>query len=201
MDYNELYKFVLVGDSGVGKSNISSMFIRKEFNVECKSTIGVEFSCTDLLINKSKIRIQLWDTAGQERYRAITTAYYRNALCIILIYDITNRKSFDNLVYWINEIRNHSSTESIIYLVGNKTDLANLRAISFAEGASFATKHDLKFIETSARNDSNVRKLFIDSAQEIYNIHKEKHKIIPEPVLSIPIIAPTPVKHNKCCAS
>jgi small GTP-binding protein len=167
-DYDYLYKFVLIGDSGVGKSNISSMFIRNEFNTESKSTIGVEFANSTIVVNKNKIRIQLWDTAGQERYRAITTAYYRNAVGIILIYDITSRKSFDNIVYWLREIKDHAPTNVTIYLIGNKCDLAHLRDVSTSEGAEYATKNNLKFVEISALTGSNVQKMFNDSAKDVF---------------------------------
>uniref|UniRef100_A0AAZ3ST52 Uncharacterized protein n=3 Tax=Oncorhynchus TaxID=8016 RepID=A0AAZ3ST52_ONCTS len=135
-EYDFLFKVVLIGDSGVGKSNLLSRFTRNEFNLESKSTIGVEFATRSIQVDGKMIKAQIWDTAGQERYRAITSAYYRGAL------------------------RDHADNNIVIMLVGNKSDLRHLRAVPTDEARAFAEKNTLSFIETSALDSTNVEEAF-----------------------------------------
>jgi len=122
--FDLLFKIVLVGDSGVGKSNLLSRFTRNTFTVDEKSTIGVEFATRIIPMNdQKKIKAQIWDTAGQERYRAITNAYYRGALGAILVFDVTRKTSFDNIPRWLRELRDHANKDIVLILVGNKSDL------------------------------------------------------------------------------
>jgi small GTP-binding protein len=129
---------VLIGDSGVGKSNLISRFTKNDFIVESKSTIGVEFGTRTLKISGKTIKAQIWDTAGQERYRAIVSAYYRGAVGVLLVYDITKKQTFENVSRWLNELREHADEDIVILLVGNKCDLRHIRAVSTEEGTSFA---------------------------------------------------------------
>ncbi|KAH0870851.1 hypothetical protein HID58_077873 [Brassica napus] len=122
-DYDYLFKLVLIGDSGVGKSNLLSRFTRNEFSIESKSTIGVEFATRSVHVDEKTIKAQLWDTAGQERYRAITSAYYRGAVGALLVYDITRHVTFENVERWLKELRDHTDASVVIMLVGNKADL------------------------------------------------------------------------------
>merc|ERR1719440_2546576 len=149
-DYDYLFKVVLIGDSGVGKSNLLSRFTRNEFCLESKSTIGVEFATRSLPIDGKTIKAQIWDTAGQERYRAITSAYYRGAVGALLVYDITKTVTFENVERWLKELRDHADSNIVIMLVGNKSDLKNIRGVETDEAMSFAEQHNLAFIETSA---------------------------------------------------
>ncbi|XP_026194593.1 ras-related protein Rab-11B [Cyclospora cayetanensis] len=159
--YDYLYKIVLIGDSGVGKSNMLSRFTRDEFNLESKSTIGVEFATKSVYLDEGKvIKAQIWDTAGQERYRAITSAYYRGAVGALLVYDITKRQSFDNVERWLKELRDHADPNIVILLVGNKSDLRHLRGITPEEATRFANRENLAFIETSALDATNVEQAF-----------------------------------------
>lgn len=139
-EYDYLFKTVLIGDSGVGKSNLLMRFTRNEFNIESKSTIGVEFATRNIVLDNKKIKAQIWDTAGQERYRAITSAYYRGAVGALIVYDITKQSSFDNVGRWLKELREHADSNIVIMLVGNKTDLLHLRAVSTEEAQAFAGK-------------------------------------------------------------
>jgi len=169
--YDKLFKIVLVGDSGVGKSNILSRYINDEFYHESKSTIGVEFCTRTLFIDDFVIKIQIWDTAGQERFRAITKAYYRGSHGIIVVYDITSRKSFDNIIKWMFEFEENVDKTSVVLLVGNKCDLVKNREVSYEEGQEFANKNNFLFIETSALNGNNVENAFVSLIKNIIENH------------------------------
>ena len=130
---------VLIGDSGVGKSNLLSRFTRNEFNLDSKSTIGVEFATRSIQVDTKTIKAQIWDTAGQERYRAITSAYYRGAVGALLVYDISKHQTYDNVTRWLKELRDHADANIVIMLVGNKSDLRHLRAVPTEEAKQFAS--------------------------------------------------------------
>jgi small GTP-binding protein len=159
-DSDYIVKIVLIGDSGVGKTNLLSRFIREHFNPDSKSTIGVEFATKTLEIDGKNVKTQLWDTAGQERYRAITSAYYRGALGAILLYDITTAATFSSVVRWLQELRENADRSMTIMLIGNKSDLADDRAVSTQEGLGFSRSHHLLFMETSAKDGTNVQEAF-----------------------------------------
>jgi len=173
-DYDYLFKVVLIGDSGVGKSNLLSRFTRNEFNLESKSTIGVEFATKSIQCDGKTIKAQIWDTAGQERYRAITSAYYRGAVGALLVYDISKRISYDNVSRWLKELRDHADQNIVIMLVGNKKDLRHLRQVTTDEAKAFCEQHKLFFIETSALSDNNVTKAFETILKEIYRLISQK---------------------------
>ncbi|KAJ3427927.1 ras-related protein raba1f-like [Anaeramoeba flamelloides] len=168
-DYDFLYKIVLIGDSGVGKTNLLSRYCRNEFDLQSKTTIGVEFATKTLQIDGKIIKAQIWDTAGQERYRAITSAYYRGAVGAILVYDITKYSTFENCERWLNELREHSSEEINIMLVGNKVDLKHLRAVALEKSTNFSDNHGISFLETSALDSTNVEKAYADLLHDIYH--------------------------------
>ncbi|XP_010930425.1 ras-related protein RABA2a [Elaeis guineensis] len=174
-EYDYLFKVVLIGDSGVGKSNLLSRFTRNEFCLESKSTIGVEFATRTLQVEGRIIKAQIWDTAGQERYRAITSAYYRGALGALLVYDVTKPTTFENVSRWLKELRDHADTNIVIMLIGNKTDLKHLRAVATEDAQSFAEREGLSFIETSALEAVNVEKAFQMILGEIYRSISKKN--------------------------
>ncbi|GCB26635.1 Ras-related protein Rab-11A [Aspergillus awamori] len=165
---------VLIGDSGVGKSNLLSRFTRNEFNLDSKSTIGVEFATRSIQVDSKTIKAQIWDTAGQERYRAITSAYYRGAVGALLVYDISKHQTYDNVNRWLKELRDHADSNIVIMLVGNKSDLRHLRAVPTEEAKQFASENNLSFIETSALDASNVELAFQNILTEIYRIVSSK---------------------------
>ncbi|XP_019169012.1 PREDICTED: ras-related protein RABA2a-like [Ipomoea nil] len=173
-EYDYLFKVVLIGDSGVGKSNLLSRFTRNEFCLESKSTIGVEFATRTLQVEGRTVKAQIWDTAGQERYRAITSAYYRGALGALLVYDVTKPTSFENISRWLKELRDHADSNIVILLIGNKTDLKHLRAVATEDAESYAEKEGLSFIETSALEATNVETAFQTALSEIYRIISKK---------------------------
>lgn len=136
---NGIFAVVLIGDSGVGKSNLLSRFTRNEFNLDSKSTIGVEFATRSIQVDAKTIKAQIWDTAGQERYRAITSAYYRGAVGALLVYDISKHQTYENVTRWLKELRDHADSNIVIMLVGNKSDLRHLRAVPTEEAKQFAS--------------------------------------------------------------
>uniref|UniRef100_A0A183C8R1 Ras-related protein Rab-11A n=1 Tax=Globodera pallida TaxID=36090 RepID=A0A183C8R1_GLOPA len=167
-EYDYLFKVVLIGDSGVGKSNLLSRFTRNEFNLESKSTIGVEFATRSIQVDAKTVKAQIWDTAGQERYRAITSAYYRGAVGALLVYDIAKHVTYENVERWLKELRDHSDQNIVIMLVGNKSDLRHLRAVPTDEAKAYAERNQLSFIETSALDATNVESAFTNILTEIY---------------------------------
>ncbi|KAF9009524.1 ras family-domain-containing protein [Cyathus striatus] len=173
-NYDYLFKVVLIGDSGVGKSNLLSRFTRNEFNLESKSTIGVEFATRSINVDGKTVKAQIWDTAGQERYRAITSAYYRGAVGALLVYDIAKHATYVNVTRWLKELRDHADSNIVIMLVGNKSDLKHLRAVPTDEAKAFAAENGLSFIETSALDASNVEGAFQTILTDIYRIVSSK---------------------------
>ncbi|XP_077224139.1 ras-related protein RABA2a-like [Tasmannia lanceolata] len=189
-EYDYLFKVVLIGDSGVGKSNLLSRFTRNEFCLESKSTIGVEFATRTVQVEGKTVKAQIWDTAGQERYRAITSAYYRGALGALLVFDVTKPTTFENISRWLKELRDHADSNIVIMLIGNKTDLKHLRGVATEDAQSFAEKEGLSFIETSALEATNVGKSFQTILAEIYRIISKKNLSSADP-------APTSIKEGK----
>jgi len=173
-NYDYLFKVVLIGDSGVGKSNLLSRFTRNEFNLESKSTIGVEFATRSISVDGKTVKAQIWDTAGQERYRAITAAYYRGAVGALLVYDIAKHATYVDVTRWLKELRDHADSNIVIMLVGNKSDLRHLRAVPTDEAKQFASENNLGFIETSALDASNVESAFQTILTDIYRIVSNK---------------------------
>ncbi|WOL06979.1 ras-related protein RABA1f-like [Canna indica] len=173
-DYDYLFKVVLIGDSGVGKTNLLSRFARNEFSLESKSTVGVEFATRTVNVDDKLIKAQIWDTAGQERYRAITSAYYRGSAGALVVYDVSRHATFENVERWLHELRNHTETNIVIMLVGNKADLSHIRAVSVEEGRALAQKHRAFFVETSALEATNVDHAFTEVLTQIYHVASKK---------------------------
>ncbi|KAL9267556.1 Ras-related protein [Drosera capensis] len=175
-DYDYLFKVVLIGDSGVGKSNLLSRFTKNEFSLESKSTIGVEFATRSIRVDDDGkiVKAQIWDTAGQERYRAITSAYYRGAVGALVVYDVTRHITFENVERWLKELRDHTDRNIVVMLVGNKADLRHLRAVSLEEAKGFAEKNNTFFMETSALEALNVDRAFTDVLTQIYHVVSRK---------------------------
>ena len=161
-DFDLLIKVVIIGDSGVGKSNLLLRFDRNEFSESTKSTIGVDFAGKMMKVNDLNVKAQFWDTAGQDQYRAITPAYYKNACGAILVYDITKVQSFDNIPNWLKELKQYCEADVSCILLGNKNDLQDLRQIQDETGESYAKSKGMFFMEVSAKEntENNVMNAF-----------------------------------------
>ena len=168
-DYDYLYKLIIVGDSFVGKTNIMSQYIRKEFSLNTKSTVGVEFGAKIIKIENKMIKAQIWDTAGEERYRSVTNAYYKGAKGAFVVYDITNKLSFESVEKWIQDLKINSDHNITLLLIGNKKDLEDKREVSKEDGEEKAKTFGLGFIETSACTGENIDKAFETMLKEVFN--------------------------------
>jgi Ras-related protein Rab-11A len=157
---DDLYKVVIIGDSGVGKSNLMTRYTQNEFSADTPSTIGVEFMTKSVKVDARDVKVQIWDTAGQERFRAISRSIYHGAKGAMLVYDITNQSSFDSLGMWLQELRVHVHASTVIFLIGNKCDLEHLRVVKKETADRFARENGLSFLETSASERTNVDKAF-----------------------------------------
>ena len=174
-NYNYLLKYIIVGDPSVGKSNILMKFAHNKFIEDYQATTGVEFGAKNIEIKDQIYRIQIWDTAGQENFRSITRAYYKNCVCAMVVYDITNSNSFQHIQNWIEEIQEQSPKTVLIILIGNKIDLEEKRVISYDEGNEFAIKNGIFFYETSAKTGVGIEDVFLNSVKEISKKIKENY--------------------------
>eukprot|EP01061_Rhynchopus_euleeides_P042042 TRINITY_DN73454_c0_g1_i1.p2 TRINITY_DN73454_c0_g1~~TRINITY_DN73454_c0_g1_i1.p2 ORF type:complete len:208 (+),score=82.20 TRINITY_DN73454_c0_g1_i1:88-711(+) len=168
MSHQYLFKYIIIGDSGVGKSCLLLQFTDKRFEPIHDLTIGVEFGARMVVIDQKQIKLQIWDTAGQESFRSITRSYYRGATGALLVYDVTRRETFDHLQSWLTDARDNSNTNMTIMLIGNKCDLEAKRQVSKEEGEKFAKENGLVFMETSAKTAHGVDEAFVSTARMIY---------------------------------
>jgi Ras-related protein Rab-2A len=166
-NYDFLFKFIIIGDSSVGKSCILLRFTEGRYKTEHEPTLGVEFGSKNIKVGDQVIKIQIWDTAGQESFKSITRSYYKGSIAALIVYDITRRESFENLSKWLYEVKSHSHEKVEIVLIGNKSDLSSKylqflfrREISFEEGEAFAKKNGFEFFETSAQSGDKVEDVF-----------------------------------------
>uniref|UniRef100_A0A3Q3DES6 small monomeric GTPase n=1 Tax=Hippocampus comes TaxID=109280 RepID=A0A3Q3DES6_HIPCM len=157
--YDYLFKLLLIGDSGVGKTCLLFRFSEDSFNTTFISTIGIDFKIRTIELDGKRVKLQIWDTAGQERFRTITTAYYRGAMGIMLVYDISNEKSFENIKNWIRNIEEHASSDVEKMVLGNKCDMSDRRQVSKDRGEKLAIDYGVKFLETSAKSSLNVEEV------------------------------------------
>jgi len=169
MSHKYIFKYIIIGDMGVGKSCIMQRFTEQRFKKDLPHTIGVEFGTMIVDINGELVKLQIWDTAGQERFRTITSSYYRGAHGIIVVYDITDQDSFNNVKQWLQEIDRYASESVNKLLVGNKCDLTPKRAVETNVAKEYADQLSIPFLETSAKNSTNVEQAFITMATEIKN--------------------------------
>jgi len=168
-EYDYLFKLLLIGDSGVGKSCLLLRFADDTYTESYISTIGVDFKIRTIELDSKTIKLQIWDTAGQERFRTITSSYYRGAHGIIVVYDVTDQESFNNVKQWLHEIDRYASENVNKLLVGNKSDLTTKRVVDYNAAKEFADGLGIPFLETSAKNATNVEQAFLTMANEIKN--------------------------------
>ena len=161
-DVDYIFKVLIIGDSSVGKSNILLRFSDNIFHETFLPTIGVDFKIKNLIVNDKNVKLNIWDTAGQERFKTITSAYYKGSHGVILVYDITDRDSFNNVSNWINESKKFAGNNVVRILVGNKCDLNEGRKVTFKEGSEFAEREGMMFFEASAKAKINIDDIFTE---------------------------------------
>ncbi|XP_046670902.1 ras-related protein Rab-4B isoform X1 [Homalodisca vitripennis] len=165
--YDYLFKFLVIGSAGTGKSCILHQFIENKFKSDSSHTIGVEFGSKIVNVAGKSVKLQIWDTAGQERFRSVTRSYYRGAAGALLVFDITNRESFNNLAEWLQDARMLASPDIIILLIGNKKDLEAEREVTFLQASQFAQENHLMYLEASAKSGENVEEAFLKCCKTI----------------------------------
>ncbi|KAK2964728.1 putative GTP-binding protein yptV4 [Blattamonas nauphoetae] len=176
-DFDISFKFIIIGDSGCGKSCLLRRFIEGRFYEDTAHTIGVEYGITVIQVDNRQIKIQAWDTAGSDRFRTLTQTYYRDAVGVILVYDVTNRESFNSISRWIADARARVHPQASLILLGNKSDLKQARDVPYAEAAKFAQDNEIPFLETSALNGDHVEDSFMQIAHSI--LKKVDTRVIP----------------------
>ncbi|KAM9168571.1 ras-related protein Rab-4B-like [Mergus octosetaceus] len=164
-----LFKFLVIGSAGTGKSCLLHQFIENKFKQDSNHTIGVEFGSKVVNVGGKTVKLQIWDTAGQERFRSVTRSYYRGAAGALLVYDITSRETYNALTNWLTDARTLASPNIVIILCGNKKDLDADREVTFLEASRFAQENELMFLETSALTGENVEEAFLKCARTILN--------------------------------
>ena len=167
--YDISFKIIVIGDSGVGKSCLTTQAVRNNFEEFYQATVGFEFLTFNLRINNNVVKLQIWDTCGQEVYKSLISNFYRNSSLALIIYAINNKDSFQHAENWLNDLKNQSNPNVRVFLVGNKCDLEDQRVISKEEGERFKTEKKLdKFIETSAKTGENARSALLEAAKLLY---------------------------------
>ncbi|KAK9703702.1 Ras family [Popillia japonica] len=168
-EYDYLFKLLLIGDSGVGKSCLLLRFADDTYTESYISTIGVDFKIRTIDLDGKTIKLQIWDTAGQERFRTITSSYYRGAHGIIVVYDCTDQDTFNNVKQWLEEIDRYACDNVNKLLVGNKSDLTTKKVVDYTTAKEYADQLGIPFLETSAKSATNVEQAFMTMAAEIKN--------------------------------
>ena len=174
--YDYIFKLILIGSSGVGKSSILQRYIQKLFNSEYTCTIGVDFFMKTINIRDKSIKLQLWDTAGTEKFKSITTGYYRGANAAFVVFDLTSKSSFDSVSDWIENYYKYSNpdSEKHVILIGNKSDLKENREVTQEQIDNFTLNNKIKYFETSAKNGENIEECFYFIAEKLMNDLEEK---------------------------
>lgn len=195
--YDFLFKIVLIGESGVGKSSLVARYMDGSFVDTHLSTIGVDFSIRTVDIEDKRVKLQVWDTAGQERFRGLCRQFYRSAKAVLFVYDVTEPSSFQQLSQWLQGVKQYGAECVKLVLIGNKTDLMSERIVQTSEGREFAKNHGMTFFETSARDGEGVGTVFEDVALQLT---KEAKAI----ELKSPVILSKPgpgrkVEREPCC--
>ncbi|ODQ56071.1 ras-domain-containing protein [Saitoella complicata NRRL Y-17804] len=161
------FKLVFLGEQSVGKTSLITRFMYDDFNDTYQATIGIDFLSKTMYLEDRTVRLQLWDTAGQERFRSLIPSYIRDSSVAVVVYDVTNRNSFQNTAKWVDDVRAERGSDVIIVLVGNKTDLNDKRQVTPEEGEKKAKEFGVMFVETSAKAGHNVKTLFRRIAQAL----------------------------------
>jgi len=203
------YKLVLLGDAGVGKTALAVQFVKGQFNEFTESTIGASFmNQTVTLPDDTLVKFQIWDTAGQERFHSLAPMYYRGAQAAIVVYDITNRNSFEKAAEWVRELQQQGDPAVVVSFVGNKSDMTTARKVTTEESQRYADDNGLMFLETSAKTAQNVAELYMRIAKQLPKVQRQKEmsKVGVAPVVSgasvkvNPTKPPPPASGGGCCS-
>lgn len=199
MNNDDVYKVVVVGETCVGKTAILTRLLTDSFESEGQPTIGVEFKTYNTLVDGESRRLQIWDTAGQERFRSVSRAYFRNAVGALFVFDLTSRKSFEGITLWLNDFQKLGYPNAVRYLVGNKVDLEEKRAVGMQEANDFAVENKMEYIETSAATGCNINDLFLRMAYKINSEIKSGRLIMPTPYSTDAMQTPKSEEKSKGC--
>lgn len=196
-DHDMHLKLLMLGDTGVGKTCMLQTYVYDTFSPTFITTIGIDFKIKHQEIDGTKLKLQIWDTAGQERFRTITVSYFKGAHGIILMYDVTDRETFDSIAHWLAQIKEHADAQVNVVLVGNKCDIADKRQVETSEGQQLADEYKLKFFETSAKANTRVDETFTAIASETRErLLKQESEGTSGIKLSM---APEKKERKKCC--
>ncbi|XP_075219461.1 RAS oncogene family member Rab35 [Lycorma delicatula] len=174
-EYDHLFKLLIIGDSGVGKSSLLLRFADNTFSGNYITTIGVDFKIRTVEIEGDKVKLQIWDTAGQERFRTITSTYYRGTHGVIVVYDVTRGDSFANVKRWLHEIDQNCEVVNRI-LVGNKNDAPDQKVVLTEDAQRFADQMGIQLFETSAKDNINVEEMFMAITRQVLRTKKERRE-------------------------
>jgi Ras-related protein Rab-1A len=204
-EYDYVFKILLIGDSGVGKSALLSRFADEEFSSSMIPTIGVDFKIRTVDVAGKTVKLQIWDTAGQERFRAITSSYYRSVHAIVVIYDITDYESFKHVGEWLKEVDRYAPENTLCTLVGNKSDLESKRAVSKVEAKKLADSQQMRFFETSAKSttDKHVQAMFFDVAAQLEQLESGRALVVHPTTANVTLVPGTDITATdggKCCS-
>ena len=177
-NYQYIFKLILIGNSGVGKSCILQRYMKHTFEESYKCTIGVDFLMKSIVINGQTVKLQLWDTAGQEKYKSMVSSYYRGANVALIVFDITNHQSFDALPLWIENFYKNGPEQKNIILIGNKKDMAEQREVTQQEAESFSEANNMIYFETSAKEGDNIEYVFNYAAEKLLEFYGKNNEAI-----------------------
>lgn len=195
-------KVIVLGDSGVGKTSILNRFVKQEFSQSYRATVGADFLFKEFSVDNKEISLQLWDTAGQERFQSLGNAFYRGTDCCLLVFDLTNTESFENIVAWKKEFLERSGNENSnfpIILVGNKCDLISDRKISNAKAREWADEDKLIYEEVSAKENIRIEEAFVQATKLCMSREEYARPTLPVKPLVLKPAAPAQKKNKKCC--
>ncbi|KAH8304677.1 hypothetical protein KR018_003053 [Drosophila ironensis] len=196
--FDHLFKLLIIGDSGVGKSSLLIRFSDDTFSGSYITTIGVDFKIRTVDIGGLRVKLQIWDTAGQERFRTITSTYYRGTHGVIVVYDVTNGESFANVRRWLEEIQNNCDVVNKV-LVGNKNDDPNRKVVITEDAQRFAKQMDIELFETSAKDNINVDEMFLSITRQVLQ-HKLRTTSNEQQKDTIHLKNTPGTKRRKCCS-
>lgn len=194
-EYDFLFKIILIGETGVGKSSIVTSYVDRHISDSHETTIGVDFRMKLVEMNGKTAKLQLWDTAGQEKFRAITRSYYRGAHAILVVIDVTNINSFNNINKWFTEIEENCQKKPAVFIIGNKTDLAFNREVMYSDVLEFAYKKEIPYKECSAKTSTFIDDMFLFIAEKTYENCKEQNTLY----VNNGIKLDKKEKNSKCC--